>query len=242
MATIDYKNRALMLARAYAPEGTSDVELYYDRFDKVLYFTDISNGSFYMADGTPYEPSPIPDGNKLIYSSLYNGIVGLKFLYPVLPSSVNEKNWSVENGSITLVNQLEDDTLLLFTMENSDTLFINTYFENMVGDYTKTSSIAALPCIYKQFESQEALCEYYGVNGESIPEPDGNLYIDFSTQKSYLDIEGRIGVESLVGKWLYIISTSVPLLDDGTMEPVGYYYANVESTTIGIDSIGNICL
>ncbi len=238
---IDYKNRTLTLAQGYTSDGQKDVELSFDRFDKVLYFTDL-NGSAFYADGTPYEPSPIPDGNKLIYSSLYNGVVALKFLYPVLPASINEKNWSVENGSITLAEILENNTLITFTMENSDTLFISTFFENMVGDYTKTNSIAALPCIYKSFESQEALCEYYGINGQTIPDPDGNLYIDFSTQKSYLDIEGRIGVESLVGKWLYIISTSVPLLTDGTMEPEGYYYSNVESTTIGIDSIGNLCI
>lgn len=240
MSKIDYKNRALLMSSAYSPDGTSDVELYFDRFDKIIYFTDLNGGTFYT-DGTAYLPTPIPDANKLIYCSLYNGIVGLKFTNPVLPSSIIPANWSVVNGSITYANSFEDDTLILFTMENSDTLLITTNFENMVGDITQLTSIAALPLMYKAFDSQEQLCEYYGINGQSMPDADGTIYMDFSTQKSYLDPLGRIGVDALVGKWLYLISTSVPNDVEGNLEPVYYWYSNVETTTIGVADITEIC-
>lgn len=241
MAKIDYKNRTIVLSYGYTNDGQKDVELNFDRFDKKLYFTDL-NGSAFNTDGTPYEPNPIPDGNKLVYSSLYNGVVGLKFRFPVLPSSVNEKNWSVENGSIAFANQLEDDTFLLFTMQNEDTLLITTNFENMVGDFTKTRSIAAIPGIYKAFDTREQLCDYYGEYAQTIPDPDGSIYIDYSTSKSYLDDQGQGGIDKLNGKWIYVITTSVPEDTEGTMYPEQYLYAEVDGQMAPNENISALCV
>ena len=241
MAKIDYKNRTLSLSQGYTNDGQKDVELHFDRFDKTLYFTDLNGNSFY-ADGSPYEPNPIPDGNKLIYSSLYNGVVGLKFAYPVLPSSIVPKNWSVENGSITFANQIENDTLLLFTMQNEDTLLITTNFENMVGDFTKIRSIAAIPGVYKAFDTREQLCDYYGEYAQTIPDPDGLIYIDYSTSKSYLDDQGQAGIDKLNGKWIYAITTSVPEDTEGTMYPEQYLYAEVDGQGAPNANISALCI
>ena len=241
MGKIDYKNRALMMARAYSPEGTADVELYYDRFDKVLYFTDIENGSFFSADGTPYEPTPIPDGNKLIYCSLYNGVVAMKFANEVLPSSVIPENWKVANGDIFFANQVDNGRLLLFTMENSDTLFITTNFTNMVGDVTNIASIAAVPAIYKVFDTQEDMCAYYTEFGQTITEPDGTLYMDYSQGKTYLDTFGKSGIDELNGRWIYLITEAIPLDTDGTLDSQYYLYAYVEGQMTPNQEISTLC-
>jgi hypothetical protein len=240
MAKIDYKNRTLLLSQGYTNDGQKDDELYFDRFDKVIYYTDLNGGTF-LADGTPYTPSQIPNDNQLIYASIANGVVGLKFLFPVLPSSIVPENWSVENGSITFADQIEDDTLLLFTYENSDTILITTNFENMVGDTTTTKGIASVPGIYKSFDSNEELCAYYGTNGQTIPDPDGNIYIDYTQGKSYLDDQGQVGIETLNVKWIYIITTSVPEDIEGTMYPAQYLYAEVDGQTGPNQDISNFC-
>lgn len=241
MAKIDYKNRTLLLSQGYTNDGQKDVELHFDRFDKVLYFSDL-NGNTFAADGTAYTPSPIPDGNRLIYASIINGVVGLKFEFPVNPASIIPENWDVEGGSITFVSQEENNTLLLFTYENADTLLISTFFENMVGDFTRTRSIASLPGIYKAFETEEQLCDYYGTNSQTMPDPDGNIYIDYTQSKSYLDELGQIPInDKLDGKWIYVITTEVPYDFEGGTYPSQYLYGEVDGQIAPNANISTFC-
>ena len=59
--SVRYKDRTIFISKALSEDGTSSVEMRYDRYDNKFYFVD-ATGAFKDLTGTSYVPTRIPDG------------------------------------------------------------------------------------------------------------------------------------------------------------------------------------
>lgn len=237
---IDYKNRSILLSTGYTPDGQKDVELQFDRFDKVLYFTDL-NGSQFTADGSPYEPSPIPDGNKLISYIAANGYIFMKFAFPVDMTSVNFDTMNLSGGVLTEeIGSVEgeNDTLVYVSYLNDDSkpMYLSTNFFNKVGDQSYFKQIVGIPSLAMFFNTEEELCSYVGggINLEDFK----TIYYDVSTGYLYSSPEGY-KVED--HQTLIYIPSWISNIDGYVNEPFTGAGLPVDSQLISFDAVEAYC-
>lgn len=178
---IDYKNRSILLSYAYEPNGQKDVELYFDRFDKVLYFTDL-NGGLFLADGSPYTPSAIPDGNRIVnmvidgsainnedgYDSPY-GRVYVNFFNKIKTSSINVDNFLLgDSKPLGVWNSFDPSTsgyqVVIAASEplydGFDPWLLTATVENEAGDINTLVEQIGYRLTYKRFADNDALCSF----------------------------------------------------------------------------------
>lgn len=221
MAKIDYKNRAILIAGGLSSDGTSGVDVYWDLYDNVSYIITPS-GQFQLLDGQAYTPSQLPNDNKLI--SCYQrwgeeiGLGASWYAVMIFQNNI-KRNLTFENFRITrseftnfeigYLTYSEETSELIPTASNTNIIAVPVSIDpeqgqtgivitatvtNLIEDVNTFSSIIATRYNYRLFESQEALCSYYGDSPDT--NLTGTVYYEPLTGYLYADINARSRYET----------------------------------------------
>jgi hypothetical protein len=160
---IDDLNRRVLLST----DESGTIRLYYDRFEKKTYVEDSNELLSFSTDGATFKPTEIPQQIIIVYAAAINGVLSIKFSAPIdrrSLSNISIKDYSEKGSGGKIVDFLENDTLVLMTYFNGDTMRV----EGSVTDKTKNqvdfNHIVALPIVYLLFDSQEELSKYWKLN------------------------------------------------------------------------------
>lgn len=160
---IDDLNRKVLLST----DSSGTILLFYDRFEKRIYVEDKNESLNYLSDGTTFKPATLPDAVSVVYCAASNGVLSIKFSHPIDRRSllgIQVRDISGLTTSAKIVDFLEDDTLVLMAYYNADTMIIDGNVTDKTKNLIEFSTIAALPIVYKLFDSREELAKYWKMN------------------------------------------------------------------------------
>lgn len=261
MAKIDYKNRQIIISVGYDTDGQKDVELYYDRFDKVMFYKDLE-GNMFLVDGSTYEPTPIPNDNSVLSAVLDlgefeltpYGLATIQFENEITDASIHVKNFSVNGLTPYAVynswNPDRDHREVVVALPVNwpeivvDYNFeINCNVENTAGDVTIFNVIPGRRMSYRYFAASEDLCNFaftgydnsdYALDGTLIYNPaNGKMYDLHNRQLTFNN-------GFLINYWAPVIYYSAP---ESPIDAGGEWRCGevVDGLMPSTDSISGLC-
>lgn len=165
---IDDNNR---LVRLFNDEEQGII-LWYDKFERKLFVEDKNDFVKYLSDGSKYVPEIIPASNEILYSVAVNGVLSIKFAYPVdrkslMNITVKDVQYSGQT-SAKIIDFKEDDTLVLMSFQNADTMFVDGYVIDKSKNQFYFTKTVAWPIVYLLFNSKEELSKYWQFNQKKL--------------------------------------------------------------------------
>ena len=147
------------------------ITLWYDKFERKLFVEDTNDLVKYLSDGSKYVPEKIQTA-EVLYSVAINGVLSIKFSQAVDRRTLNTllvddvKRTGESNGKV--VNFLEDDTLVLMTFQNADTMTIGGTVTDKSKNRIDINNKVAWPVIYRLFEGRKSITEFWKVNQKKL--------------------------------------------------------------------------
>jgi hypothetical protein len=171
---IDDNNR---LVKLFSDEEQK-ITLWYDKFERKLFVEDTNDLVKYLSDGSKYVPEKIPEKTEVLYSVAINGVLSIKFSQAVDRRTLNTLTvndlTSIKNGAaggdsyIKIVDFVEDETLVLMTFQNTDTLMIQGLVTDKLKNGLTVNNIVAWPVIYLTFNEPGEIANYWKLNKQRL--------------------------------------------------------------------------